>query len=448
MHAMATNCLLLLAATSLFPGSLATDVEWYISPNGSADVATCGHSPDIPCNSLQTVLTQSRQFNETAPCYLSSGATDGRDSTTIYFMGEENLVPPVCLMNWVNVRVVGLGNRTTIVSRPFGAQRGIFEFISSANVSIENLSFATSAIGRAILFFQACRDIRVVDSLFLINATSSQGVQLLQCAGDISLSGNLFYGDPSKDSSRLHPLGLDVTHGCSDCTLPFTEIPYNFSTLSFSLEITRCVFQDISNEGPPRDSYGSSRTGAVAMRLQFREESVGNRIAVVDTTFKRISNSESNGVLVNYEGRTENHTVLFEDCTFQENRVRYGGGVAAYFYSNPSNNLLEIRGCTFMDNTADFEGGGVFAVYLSSGMDNSVVISNSSFIRNTAQSGSGIFLLNNPSWFMQRGAFDPISFTLVGAELRDCVFQSNVASSLSQGVVGVLRIKLNISGVR
>lgn len=443
--------LVLLACSLCGRSCLATDVEWYISPTGSAD-ASCGLSAEMPCSSLQPILESSEQFsNDTLTCYLSSGATDGRDSTTLYFTGE-NFVPAVCLMGWVNVRVVGVGEGAVITSGRFGARRGIFEFISCTNISVENLSFDTSAIGRAVMFFEACRDIVVLESSFPVIANSSIGVQMVNCAGEISLTGDLFYGDPARREGTTNVLGLDVTHGCNGCTIPFTDDSYDFLNHTFSLTMTRCTFQDIADTSAPEDSYGRTRTSASGMRLQFRDRSVNNRVTVTGTTFQRIFNSKSNGVLVSFNGNrgkiVENNMVTFDTCTFQQNRVRYGGGISAYFYVNPSSNSLQIQNCRFLNNTADFEGGGVSVVLLSSREDNAVRISNSTFFQNSAQIGSGVYLLNNPSWFWQRGAFDPaLLFPTVGVELQDCTFQGNVAR-VKEGVVSSLRIQLNISGVR
>lgn len=421
---------------------------WYISPEGSRDIGVCGRSPDLPCSNLQVLLDQSDQFsNDSVTCYLSTGATDGRDSTTLFFLGTDNFVPPVCMMNWVNLRVVGL-NGASITSNRTGSVRGLFEFINCVNVSIEDLNFVTSPIGRAVLFFEACRDVSVSGSRFPVTAKSSLGVQLLQCAGEIELSNDLFYGDPTIDPQRRHPLGVDVTHGCASCGMPFTDEPYDFANISFSLEVSGCVFRDLAHLNTPLDSYKSARNSAVALRIRFQEGSVGNEVVVRNSMFQDITNSEANGVLVTFSGSTEGHNVTFQDCVFRNNRVRYGGGVAAYFYSGPSGNALEVQGCQFANNTADLEGGGVFAVFLSSGLDNILLVSDSNFMGGNAHSGSGIFLLNNPSWFFQRGAYDPApSSPLVGAELRNCVFESNNAT-LGEGIVSALRMQLNITGKR
>ena len=426
----------------LCPSASARDVVWYISPNGSANITTCGRSPQDPCNNLTLILAQSNQFNNNSvTCYLSSGSTDGRDSTTIYFMGERNTVPPICLVNWTNVRITGLESNNTIISEYLGGNRGIFEFVSSTNISIENLNFATSTIGRATLHFRECNVIQITNCRFTITAIGSFGVQLLQCAGEIRLFDNEFYGNPFQDSDNLNLLALDVTHGCEFCNGEQSAL------IPFSLIVSRCIFRDIANNDAPEDSYKKASKSAVAMRLRFRGQSINNLVLVRDSNFTGILNSKANGVVVRYSGTSDNNSVLFQRCKFQKNRVRYGGGVSAYFYSAPANSILEFEDCDFLGNHANFEGGGIFVAFLSGREGNRIKISNSSFFNNSAEIGSGIFLLNDPSWLQQRGAFDPIALPLVDAELSGCVFQNNSAK-ISEGVVNAVRINLNISGIR
>ena len=437
--------LLVLVLQSSF--MLSTDVEWYISAKGSADVATCGKTAAEPCNSLAEILARSPSFdNGSSICYLSDGAVDGRDSTTVYFVGEVK-VTSVCLMNWTNLRIVGLGDNITITSGLFGGNRGIFECIQCTNVSIENLNFATSAINKATLFFQASMDIRVIECSFYLASQSTLGVQLLHCAGNIALTNNTFYGSGNEVADSLSPLGLDIDHGCIDCSIPFNGESYNFSTLSFTLMITDCTFKDLKNRSPPEDRYNVARGSAAAMRLRFGANSMDNQIFVLGSSYSNIVNSKANSIVLNYEGKSANNTVHFIGCTFRRNRVRYGGGISAYFYNGPVDSRLIVEDSEFVDNVADFEGGGVFVTFLSSGSSNTLQIYNSSFARNSATYGSGLFLLNNPTWFSQRIFFDPVSRSLVTAELVGCMFRNNTASK-DEGVINTLRIQLNIYGIR
>ncbi len=455
---------LLLLAVPL--GTWARDVVWYISPEGSGDITTCGRSQDNPCRDLELILNQSPLFNNgSATCYLSEGDEDGRDSTTLFFLGQSNVVSPVCLMNWTNLRISGgvsPGNRNTITTSTLATNEvGNFEFIGCSNVSIEGLDFKTSLIGKSILYFEASSDITVSSSSFSVESLASRGLTLRNCAGDILLSNNTFYGDPQRiTTDSFYSLGLYVTHGCESSnawqpctvTVPFSDVPYDLATWSMALTITRCVFRDISNRNTPSDNYGTVRKSAVAMRVQFSSQSVDNQVVVRESEFMRMSNSEGNNVLLNYNSGSENNTVLFEDCRFSQNRARYGGGVASYFYGGPESSSLGIENCQFEDNAADFEGGGVFAVFLSSYINNRLYLTNTRFYRNSALYGGGVFIFNNPSWFRQRGLFDPDPLPLVEAEMEGCVFTNNTATltttSTNEGIVNLLRVSLHISGNR
>lgn len=422
----------------------ATDLEWYISANGSAVVATCGRTSAEPCNRLDVIVTRSPKFDS---CYLPDGAVDGGGTTTVYFMGEVNFVTNMCLMNWTNLRMVGLEDNNTITSSIFGGNRGIFEYIQCTNVSIENLNFAASALNSATLFFQASTDIRVTSCSLSLTSQSTIGVQLLHCAGDIALMNDTFYGNGDEVADNLFPLGLDMSHGCLYCSNPVDGGLYNFSELSFSLAITGCMFMDLTNRSPPEDAYDVARSSAVAMRLTFGANSTQNQIFVQDCNFSNITNPEANSIVVDYEGGSANNTVHFAGCTFRENKVRYGGGLSAYFYAGPVDSNLIIEDSNFIDNVANFEGGGVFATFLSSGSSNTLSIYNSVFTGNSAIYGSGLFLLNNPQWLTHIIFFDPVTRSLVTAELTGCRFESNRAD-MNEGVINTLRIQLNVYGIR
>ena len=462
---------LLLALVLFLPTLHALDVEWYISANGSDEV-TCGRSAANPCRSLESILSNSTSFsNASMTCYLSAGAVDSRDSTVLYFLGEINTVPPICLRNWTNIRIVGLHNNSTLLTdRTFGGCRGIFEFELCTNVTIENINFGFSEKGRATLFFEANLDIRVSGCTFQVTAQDAKGLWLHQCAGDITLSNNVFYGNElqlsePQTSRRALEVALEVLHGFvdegfvdeSDCTtlsycvMPFDVEPYEFSNLSFTLNMAGCIFRDLTGLQAPEDDYSSARCGAVAMRLQFGSYSINNQVFVRNTSFSNIINTEANGIAVNYLGRalsnmaSSNNTVLFSNCSFRKNKVRYGGGLSAYFISGPVYSTLMVEDCEFTDNRADFEGGAIFAVFLSSGSTNTLGATNSMFRRNSAVAGGGVFILNNAQWFSTRGVFDLFSRSVV--VLTDCVFEGNKANA-SNGIIEVLRVQLNVNGIR
>jgi len=324
----------LLLTISLLPTSLAVDFEWYISANGSGDVTTCGRTPANPCRSLTDILSNSPSFsNASVRCYMTGGPVDGRDSTTVYFIGETNVVPAICMRNWTNLRIVGLHERSKVqVENRGGGCTGYFEFIQCANVSIENINFAFSGIGRTTVLFEASQDIQVVGCTFLVTAIASGGVWLRQCSGDVLLLNNTFHGDSEQFPRRqTSPRALDVRHGCVDnsdcrglssCVLPFDMDPVSFAGLSFTLSISQCEFRDLVNLNEPEDDCRAASKGFVAMRVQFGSYSANNRLYVRDSAFRNIVNKESNGVVVSFFGEplsaegTFNNTALFSNCTF------------------------------------------------------------------------------------------------------------------------------------
>ena len=457
---------LLLAFGSLLPTFQALDYEWYVSANGSDDVTTCGRTPVNPCRSFTDILSNSPSFsNASVRCYMTGGAVDGRDSTTVYFIGETNVVPAICMRNWTNLRIVGLHERSTVhVENSGGGCTGYFEFIQCANVSIENINFAFSGIGRTTLLFEASQDVQVTGCSFPVTAVASGGVWLKQCSGDIILHNNTFHGDSEQFTRReTSPRALDVLHGCVDygdcddlssCVLPFDMDPLSFADLSFTLTISQCEFRDLANLNEPEDDYSSASKGFVAMRVQFGSYSANNRLYVRDSVFRNIVNKQSNGVVVNFLGQplsdegSFNNTALFSGCTFRDNIVRYGGGFSTYFITGPTHSSVTVEDCEFIDNVADYEGGGIFSAFLSSGSTNSITAVNCVFRRNFAQAGGAIFIINNAHWFTARGIYDLLSRSVVvRASLTDCSFEGNIADA-SMGVVDVLRVHLDIYGVR
>ena len=426
------------------PSLQSTNVEWYISANGSENVATCGRTSVEPCSSLDVIPSFSNCSGVCCTPGAAGVAVDGTDSTTLHFMGALNFISGLCLMNWSNVRFVGLENNSTIASNRLVVLKNILSLIQCTNVSIENLNFAASVVNEATLFFQASRDIQVAGCSFSLTAKFSIGVKLQHCAGNIALTNTTFFG------TAISPLGLDIAHSCiriAPCSNDRDGEPYDFSTLSFSLTIKSCTFRDLTSQVRSSDDiYKTARAGAVAMRLRFGTNSTANQVLIQDSSFVNNTNTQHNGIVVTYEQLSSNNTVQFMGCSFIENKVRYGGGLSAFFYAGPMDSNLIIEDCEFIDNVADFEGGAVFATFLDSGASNTIIIFNSVFIGNSAINGGGLFLLNNPQWF-SNDIPDLFNRPLVTANVTNCTFEDNMVGR-EEGVVNALRMQLNIEGIR
>ena len=434
-----------IAAQSATPPPL--DFTWYISPSSSSNSSTCGRTRDDPCDSLRTILDRSPLFvtsSSGARCYSSSGNDDGRTSTTVYFEEGVSFVPPTCLKNWTNLAIIGLGNVT--ITSSLGAPRAFFEFDGCSNITVRNLHFVAAFPGKGTFYFEMSRQISIQSCTIPLIRHPSMGIDITLGGGDIEVANTVFYGNPAMVEGR-GTVALKLTQGRSSSSCSFQDECDNAVLEAVNLTITNCIFRDIVAGGAPTDSYRMSHTDAVAVAVRFFSEAVGNRMVVRDSLFARIVYPVASSVLVDYDSGSVNNYAQFVNCTFRENRVRYGGGIAAYFFSEPQNGLLEVENCQFLDNDVSFEGGGVFAAFLSRSLENSVRISRSQFIRNRAPYGAAIFLFNNPSWFDLHSTPNAVSLPLIVTNITDCVFEDNVAL-FSEGVINTLRMQLNISGTK
>jgi predicted outer membrane repeat protein len=98
-------------------------------------------------------------------------------------------------------------------------------------------------------------------------------------------------------------------------------------------------------------------------------------------------------------------SLVVTGCTFSGNTAPSGGAVFAR-----SLGAVEIAGCTFEDNVADEMGGAL----LCEGVPDSVGITHTSFLRNTARSGGGVCSISAPS--------------LSAPSLSNCTFAGNEAT--------------------
>lgn len=421
-----------------------TDIVFYVSPNGSNDTS-CGRSLENPCNSIQTILDLSPLFNTSDTvdllCYLSRSNNDGRLSTTLYFLEGVNYVPPVCLVNWSNLRIAGHTRDVTVTSTRAG-QRAFFDFRNCTNLVIENLTFDTQFVGKAVFYILFAVNITFTGCHIPVTAYASEGIYIASSSGRISVEDCTFAGSLEyiHQDNPTRALYVSQGHGPND-VLTLDTCNYQ----PYELIIRECRFMDISSAGDPIDRYTVSHTDGMTILLHFRDKAADNIAKIEGCNFTRITNTRASNVLVNYERGSANNSVSFRDCLFYHNNVQYGGGITAYFYSEPRDSILTVDRCTFVNNSASFEGGGISVVFLSNQLTNKAVISSCEFISNTAQYGSAVFLFNNPAWFDNVGPSDAVALPLVPVEITNCTFQSNIALR-DEGVVNSLRIHLFIRG--
>ena len=435
---------LLIIATQGATPTAQGDVTWYIAPGGSSDVSTCGRTQENPCDSLGTILRPSPFFsNDTLTCYVSDGAGDNRTSTTIYFLGGSNIIPPLCLNNWENLTIIGVGD-VSIASNSTGGSTAFFEFTNCTNIAMENLFFETAFVGRRILYFQTSNGITITNCTFPLMTLAGSGVYIQDSSGRIVIEKSLFYGDPIGSRDTSPSVALLLRQGIRSSE---QFVPVSTSFDPYDAVIRDCVFRDIvSSDRRTEDSYRRSRNDGIGLVVLFYAGAHNNWLSIENSTFTGIRYSPASGVLVSYDTGSIDNTVRFSNCDFRDNSVRYGGGIASYFTGSPQNGILEIEGCNFFNNSASFEGGGVFAAFLSRELSNRVFIASSNFTANYAQYGAGVFFFNNPAWFDVSGPSDAVAQPLIPSNITSCTFHNNTAL-MTEGTINTLRMVLYIDGV-
>ena len=435
---MAARSLLTVASHVLFYVAVyistasSTNAVWYVSSNGSSNLTTCGRTEAQPCDSIQTLLSQNPV--SAAHCYLPRNDS-GASSTTVYFLGGLNIVQPVCLSDWTNLSIAGLGGAIIQTTQRLGpVAYGLIVFDSCTNASVENLTFEAPFPYRdlSMLTFLQTTHLRISSCAFS-GLGSGEGISLFGNSGDIMIDGVIFSG------------GINVTTMVT--ALKVAQGLSSSSSYSFRLFISNCTFQDLVGVDQIQDSYVALYQEAVGVRLRFDANTTGNVVTIQNSRFTHIQSTASNVAGVDFDTSSSGNLVQFVGCEFRDNTARYGGGVSAYFWFASSNNALQVRNCSFINNTATLEGGGVLGVFISEQVDNKLDIQSSTFIGNSATYGAGVFVLNNPAWYDYTGSTYNITPALVSVNISGCTFMNNTAPAC-EGIVSVLRVLLYMNGSR
>lgn len=428
--------------------TLAQNVVWYVSPSGSTNGTTCGRSLDEPCASLSVILDESSLFTEYygVGCYASPGISDGRLSTTVYFLEGVYVLPAICLLNWRDLRIAGVGD-VTVSTSYLGSSVSVFEFINCSNISMEHILFDSSSIGSFIIYAEDCSDFYITDCMLLVTALASGGIRVKNCHGIIVIANTVFAGNGGLASQHDPVIGFRVTQGLEELALvPIGPTP-DYPPLD--MLVINCTFHNFSTVEATSDvnDYSVSSSEAVGALVQFWQFSHDNILVFEDCTFQNLTNPAGSGNIVYYGRNSFNNTAIFRHSAFLDNFCRYGGGVAVYFFYTADSNLAKMDNCIFQNNKADFEGGGIFVVSLTQDPSNAAIVLDSLFTNNSAIYGSGVFLFNDPTWFSQQAPSDSTCLTLLNVQLHNNSMTNNIAT-LSEGVVNTLRISLRISGER
>ena len=436
------NCLVGSFIFLLVAYTEANDVTWYIGgpnhPDASANVAECGRTAQLPCISLSIVLQFSEVFEiHRTVCALSTNEGN-RSSTSVIFLSGTHMLPALCLFNWNNLYVKGETD-VSIVPGEDGliGDYGLFTFINSSNITIDNLNFVVNIHGRTALLFVNITDLCVSSCTYHLPIVESQGIIIRQPRGDVVIRGCTFRGSLS---NMTNSPGLQLVYGEGVSTV----------------KIDHCDFEDFY--GDPiipmerQESYAKARTMGQALVLSFNELSIGHKVEISHCVFADNDANPGSTLLMLFDCNPKQNTILVTGCQFIRNCNLYGA-IGIYHWRHSSDNNVTIRNSNFSNNTASLEGGGIFVAFLSPHVTNLLTIDNCVFEYNTANEGGAIHLFNSPAWFTH--SVD-ISDDLVSVNISDCTFTSNTARSSSvlnvavgtEGIINALRIRLFLSNTK
>ena len=139
----------------------------------------------------------------------------------------------------------------------------------------------------------------------------------------------------------------------------------------------------------------------------FKNTAKSSRLLISSEATNPVPSYESldlgGGISVVFSGGTTNNIVQLNQVRLENNRAQFGGGLFLAFYDNSSNNTIIVDKMIVTKNTAMLEvgillpfasGGGILIDFAASQyhypFNNTVEISNSIFLSNTAQLGGGI----------------------------------------------------------
>ena len=419
---------------------------WYLSYNGSSDISTCGDSSINPCSSIELILNNITTTAETSgegPCYNGL-----EEQVTTFIVVGRVFVPPVCFSGWSNLSITGYKGQSVLDSDLSGNQRGVLNIKDSHNVSITNIDFTTSIVGRATIYITNTSDVIISNVLLPIYSTQSNGILLLNAYNDVSISDVSFHGNDVFVSLGFQPaaaLLIDQGHGTNG-GIPAEGLP---TINRLNLSVKNCSFTRLTRNSPSsvptNNDYIGFSSVSQAVLIQLRQGGNDNVINFSGNSFQTISNPAGSVVSVRHSGTAANNSITFTDNHFTDNTARYGGGIAVYYLYQSHDNHVIIRNSVFTRTRATFEGGGVFVASIVSDSSNTISVEGCDFINTAADYGAGIFVFNDPNWFTNPYIVNRILPPLMSVSI-DTVQFTDCDTNIDEGVMNMLNGNVNING--
>ena len=313
----------------------------------------------------------------------------------------------------------------------------------------DDVSIVPEKIGDYGLFtFYNSSNITIVNLNFVVNI-SGRAALLFENNTDVTIL-NCMYSLLEKSSRGIifkQPQGKVVVKGCtfrgglsrgvlSPVGSRGLYVICGEGSSNFTIE--DCNFKHFyADTAPNQESFYSASGVGQGLVLLFNEVSTRHHVEVSGCLFTDNSVHSGSTLLIIFDSTSQQNSVLISESQFIRNLNLYGT-VGIFYWRLPANNSVTIRDSTFISNTAHLEGGGIFAAFLSQHVTNLLIIDNCTFENNKANEGAALVLFNSPTWFNQTAG---IRNELVSVNIRGCTFTNNTAvgsSFVNVGTEGII----------
>ncbi len=424
------------------------------SSNGNGvDQPECGTS-STPCSSLVYALstTLTTSVDESSQGNTPECFTNSTEQLNIVLQDGEHVIDPVCFRNVRGITVRGVGAGSGIRSSILGNTYGIFAFFDSQEITIDNVAFIDSVIGRSSIYASNTTDLHIRHCNVPVYANGAMGVWLVDPYGAVNIANVRFHGNPAiLQYARTTPgTALLVSIGDSFSNFGLLGLLEAVPLIPADILVHNCTFErlisnDVGAINNINDYRQSSRRSKVVQVL-LRGDASGNIVTFRDCLFQDNIDYIGSTVIARISGDATANHVYYIDCNFLNNTARFGGGIANYFIDSVEDNNVTVTNCLFSYNEASLEGGGVFMAALARDpQSNSISIKESTLVGNSAPYGAAVYLFNDPTLYISSPGFYSTSLPLMVARVTDSTFISNRAL-ISEGIITTLRVHLELDG--
>jgi len=308
----------------------------------------------------------------------------GQRNVTLIIESNTTIQNSLKFINVSEVTIKGI-NSNRLVIKCNGNYGMYFENVS--NVSLSNLSLAGCMFNHtyylSAVIFNRCTGIKIFNFDFVNNSKS--GLTLFNCSGTVNLTSTNFTHNG---------------HRTQFCGRKYGALNINNRDSVGYFYLNSCHFLYNSNKGsctkdyPQIDHWGTSRLGG-GMRVIFGSNSTGNKVIV-------------------------------SKCNFTGNEAGYGAGIYTQYQDYSEGNYILIDKTILLNNSAKHGGGGLSINLVSYNSvhynrTNSVHVTSTDFIKNSADYGVGVWITSRFSNVTRKG----------GIHFSQCNWEGNRGRRLS-----------------